>query len=240
VVAGRERERLGLGDEEVGDLAHLLDHEGLKVYRPTFPPASPLEGLFLFDVEVGPVFVTRADRPQHAGDFVLARLYAHYLMDSDPYEIRLALGGEEPRNEGDFRAQAFAASFLVSRGGIERYLTALKRPPGDSIAPGEIEQLAAFFEVDRRTILLRLLLMGHLQPEDVPSLLRSLPPEPGPVDGEEARAPLSDRFVRLALEAEAKKLLTPRKLAMYLETDLASARRLADGFAPAGNEPAPS
>ena len=102
-LARRERARLHLGDGESGDLMTLLDREGLKVYRPLFPEDTPLEGIFLFDAEVGPSLIVNGRLAPLEADFVFSRLYAHYLIDNDPYSIHLsgagrrALGGRPAR-----------------------------------------------------------------------------------------------------------------------------------------------
>ena len=229
-LAYRERERFGLGEGETGDVMALLDREGVKVYRPRFPRRSQVDGVFLFDGEVGPVLTVDGRLPVREGDFVFARLYGHYLVDNDPYEIRFAIRGPEPeRTVSDLRAQAFAAAFLISRAGMESYLQALGHRDGELVTADMLRQLAIFFEVGFRPLLTRLLSTGVIGPQDLRPLLAELeaseePPEPAPPGA------AGERFIRLALEAHAKGLLDDDTLALFLETDLEAARVLAARF----------
>jgi Zn-dependent peptidase ImmA (M78 family) len=236
-TARKERDRLGLGDEEVGDVVMLLDREGLKVYRPPVPGPSPLEGIFLFDSEVGPAFVLSSGLDPSSSQFVLARLYGHYLMDNDPYEIQLAVRGETP--DTALRARAFAAAFLVSREGLERYLKAVDHVPGQPLSMEEVDQLGVFFDVGPHPLILRLLLLGYLRSEEVGSLLSSLPSRSVSPQGGGGSGPVSERFVRLALQAHAGAVLSEEELARYLETSIETARGLAARFDPSSGSQLP-
>ncbi len=231
-LARRERARLGLEGRETGDVMDLLDHEGLKVYRPVFPEGSPLEGIFLFDQEVGPALVVNGGLPPLDVDYVLARLYAHYLVDNDPYRIRLAVrGAGEAASPENLRAQAFAAAFLVSPEAMGTYLKALGWRPGTAIDREAAMQLAVYFEVGYRTLMARLLTLRLVQPAEVAPLLESLAgSEVSPASGRRVTA-TGERYVRLALEAHARKMIDDKTLAETLESDAASARELAARFA---------
>jgi hypothetical protein len=132
-LAHRERERLEIAQGTTDTLLARLDREGLKVYRAPFPPESPLSGFFLFDRDVGPVLVVDENLKTHDADLVLARLYGHYLMDNDPYEIRLAM--QEPTFSGAAaeRAREFAGAFLIDKEDLDRYLGGLAWRPGDPL-----------------------------------------------------------------------------------------------------------
>ncbi len=231
LLAERERARLDLGEGEVGDMMTLLDRETLKVYRPPFP-AGALDGFFLFDGDVGPALVVDGNLPPAESDYVFARLYAHYLMDNDPYRIQLAFSGRPAGADPvELRAQAFAGAFLVSRLGIARYLDALGWKRGDPVTAEVVRHLAVYFEVSPRTLLARLLSLRLTSPAEVPALVRALE-ESGEGESEPSPppSPVPERFVRLALEAHARKEIGDRELARDLETDLAGARRLAARF----------
>ncbi len=230
-LAGRERERLGLGQAEAGDVMALLDREGIKVYRPEFPPGSPLAGLFLFDRERGPLLVADGGLAPEDGDHVFARLYAHYLMDHDPYRIRLV-----PREPGaateasDVRAEAFAGAFLVSLEGMAAFLKAAGWKQGEPVPAETLAQLRVYFEVGARTLLSRLVALRLVKPADLPRLLRELEPAGGGSTMERKAEAIPERFRRLALEAHAVGLFDDRTLAEYLETDQTAALRLAARF----------
>lgn len=230
-LAELERPRLRLGHEEAGDVRALLDRQGFKVYEPPSPSHSPLEGLFLFDRDVGPVFVVDGRLADAERDFVLARLYGHFLADHDPYEIRFALRGDVAADSPNtLRAQAFAAAFLVDREGLLEYLKHSGHDPAAPIGADLAFQLAVFFEVGARSLLSRLLTLGLLPHDGVGELFERLRSEFAETVPEREGGAVPERFVRLALEAHARGMLTAGKLAVYLETEPAAARALASRF----------
>jgi hypothetical protein len=224
-TAARERERLGLTAPEAGDVMALLDHDGLKVYRAPFPPDSPLWGFFLFDPDSGPAFVTARALDPLENDAVFARLHGHYVLDVDPYRIRLVVEGAAPEPE-ELRARAFAAAFLVPGSDLAAYLRAAGVPEDAAIPPALLGSLAQYFEVSRSTLVTRLLALGRLDPGRVPAALA----EGAPEVSDRGEAVLGERFVRLALEAHARRLLDLATLAQFLESTPAVARRLAARF----------
>ena len=230
VVAERERQRLGIGDREAGDVMRLLDRESLKVYRPRFPERSPVEGIFLFDRDVGPLLVVNGNLGALDADFLLARLYGHYLLDNDPYRIRIAVERGTNGSTVPLRANAFASAFLVGREGLARYLEAAGWREGDALSAELVEQLALYFEVGYRTLLTRLLAKGTIPAGRVPELLHALRNARDPELSQRGTSAVPERFTRLALEAHARGDLTLKSLALYLETDAGGARALAARF----------
>ena len=223
-LAHRERRRLDLAGVGERDVMTVLDHEELKVYRPDFPPGTDIQGFFVFDEAVGPAFVVNGKLPHITANAVYAQLYGHYLMDHDPYEIRLVR--TESGSARSVRARHFAVAFLIAPEELGSYLKAIKWKPGDPITRESLEQLSVYFEVDRATVLARLLSLALLSAEDIANLDLS-PAE----SGAESHIAVPDRFVRLALEAHARRQLTDLELAGHLETDVPNALRLASQFA---------
>jgi hypothetical protein len=163
-------------------------------------------------------------------DHVLARLYGHFLFDHDPYSIRLVPPGPEAgaaEQEASERAGRFATFFLVSPEGLARYLAARGWNPEARLPVSTLGELALFFEMAPAALLERLVELGipglpageDLADEAFPGD----PPAPG-------SGPLSERFLRLALEAHDRGILDESALAEHLETDRGSARRLAARF----------
>jgi len=223
-LAHRERQRLDLAGVGERDVMTVLDHEELKVYRPAFPSGADVQGFFVFDEAVGPAFVVDSKLPPSTANGVFAQLYGHYLMDLDPYEIRLVR--TESGSARSVRARHFAVAFLISPEELGTYLKAIRWTPGDSMTGELLEQLSVYFEVDRATVLARLLSLGLLTAQDVANLELSLAE-----NGGEPKIAVPDRFVRLALEAHARRQLTDEELARHLETDVPNALRLASQFA---------
>lgn len=220
-LAREERRRLGREHPDAEDIMHLLDREGLKVYRPVFPPGGNLLGFFLFDGDVGPSLVADARLGTGRANVVFARLFGHYLLDNDPYRIRLVL--EEASAEAEGSADRFAAAFLIDVDELGRYLAALRWNRERDLTGEEVSQLAAFFEVPESAVFQRLAALGI--PASVPD--RTPEAEVSEAPGEPV---ISERFVRMALEAHARGSLDPKELALYLETDDKTARALAGRF----------
>jgi len=223
-LAQRERERLGLSGIGERDVMTALDHEELKVYLPAFPPGADLLGFFVFDETVGPAFVVDGRLPPMTANAVFAQLYGHYLMDHDPYEIRFVR--TETRPARSIRARHFAVAFLISPEELGSYLRAAGWKPGGPVTPEFLAQLSVYFEVDVATVAARLLSLGLLTADEVAHLELPVLEAEG-----EAHMAVPDRFVRLALEAHARRLLTDEDLARHLETDVRSALGLASQFA---------
>jgi len=229
LVAARERDRLELGEGPVGGMRILLEREGLKVYLPPFPAGSGLRGFCLFDEEAGPVFVADGDLDPDQLDFVLAQLYGHFLLDHDPYSIRLVREDPDTADPAASRARLFGTLFLVSPEGLARYLVALGWKQGETLPAATVRELALFFEMAPERFLERLDELGF---PSLPALERegeSPDPPRVPAQSIEAGA-VSERFLRLALEAHARGLLDEAELARHLETDRRGARRLAARF----------
>ena len=223
-LAQRERERLDLSGVGERDVMTALDHEELKVYRPAFPPGADLQGVFVFDEAVGPAFVVDGRLPLITSNAVFAQLYGHYLMDHDPYEIRFVR--TESGSARSIRARHFAVALLIPPEELGSYLKAAGWKPGDPVTREFLEHLSVYFEADVATVAARLLSLGLLSADEVAHL--DLPVLEA--DGD-AHMAVPDRFVRLALEAHARRLLTDEDLARHLETDVRSALRLASQFA---------
>jgi len=235
-LADRERRRLELDRHETG-LMEVLDREGLKVYRVHFPAGAGLEGLFLFDPDIGPVLVVDAGLPRRDADLVFARLYGIFLLDTDPYRIRLARPAGADTDRQAERGFEFAAALLVGRRPLLAYLTALGWSEGQPVTSGAVEQMAVYFDVRPRTILARILTLGlpvaglaeSLQAEGPAGAAGSGGP-PAPAQPAAPETVLPERFVRLALEAHARGALSLARLARALETDEVGAQRLAARF----------
>ncbi len=232
-LARRERERLGLSGNEAGFLMVRLDREGLKVARANFLAGTPVLGFFLFDQDAGPILVVDETLGPEEQDFAIARLYGNYLMDNDPYEIRVASREVQSTEDRAARAVRFAAAFLVDRKELDRYLTAISWTPGEPLTSEVQGQLQAYFGVSRQTLVARLFSLGYLDTYEVFGQTEDAGTGPRADADADAELPglrFPERFIRLALEAYARESLTLEELAEYLDTDASSAERLADRF----------
>jgi len=229
-LAQLERERLGLGDAEAANLAERLDREGFKLYFPPLPPEGDLAGIFLFDAEAGPCFTVDGAAGQAETDHTLAILLHAFLTENDPYRIKLVGRRGRPEGEVELRARAFAAALLVSAEGVAGYLDAAGASGSARIDPALVHQLAVFCETGYPPLIARLLSLGRLTAAQVPELIEVLaeryPLDSRPRDG----GPVSERYLRLALESHARGDMDLDDLARALETDRGRAARLAGRF----------
>jgi Zn-dependent peptidase ImmA (M78 family) len=129
------RELLSL-ELPVTALGHALEAHGARIFR------MPLErgtlGAFFFAGETAPAFLVNARLAPRATPIALAHLYAHFLVDVDPYEPTVCgaarEGGRTSWSEGF--ADAFAGALLAPRSAMEPFLDASDEtePPVDAIA----------------------------------------------------------------------------------------------------------
>lgn len=185
-TALEERRRLGLGDTPIDDLAELLEDEGVRTAWIDLP--DDVSGLSILDPSVGLFIVVNSVHHWYRRRFSYAHEYAHVLFD------RERLGTVSVASERDdlreVRANAFAAAFLLPRGGVVRFIENLgKGRPSRSRAqvfdeadvlrveersgPGtqvlqlyDVVQLAHHFGVSRMSALYRLLNLNLLSRTD--------------------------------------------------------------------------
>lgn len=120
-VASDERQRLGAGLSPTGDLAELLEAQGLRTAAVSLP--DNISGLTLSDPKIGVFVVINADHAPLRKRFSLAHEYAHVLIDRDRSG---ALSRAENRADLlEVRANAFAAEFLMPAEGVNQFVHAL-------------------------------------------------------------------------------------------------------------------
>ncbi|HVK55165.1 MAG TPA: ImmA/IrrE family metallo-endopeptidase [Burkholderiales bacterium] len=137
-VANEERQRLGLGVSPIGDLAELLESQGVRTGLVSLP--DNISGLTLSDNKIGMFVVINCDHAVLRRRFSLAHEYAHVLIDRDRFG---ALSRVE--NRGDLlevRANAFAAEFLAPTEGILQFVQAIGKGGASR------SQVALFDEAD--------------------------------------------------------------------------------------------
>ena len=113
-VADSERQRLGLGKAPLGDLARLLDSQGVRTAFVDLP--DDISGLTLAsDPLFAFVAVNRSHHPNRHR-FSFAHEYCHVVLDRDT-RGRVSRGSE--RNDlREVRANAFAAAWLMPEEGV--------------------------------------------------------------------------------------------------------------------------
>jgi Zn-dependent peptidase ImmA (M78 family)/transcriptional regulator with XRE-family HTH domain len=120
-VAAEERQRLGVGVAPIGDIAELLESQGIRTGAVSLP--NNISGLTLSDRQIGVFVVINLDHAPLRKRFSYAHEYAHVLIDRNRQG---ALSRAENRADLlEVRANAFAAEFLMPADGVMQYVHAL-------------------------------------------------------------------------------------------------------------------
>jgi len=122
-VAQGERRRLGLGDTAVGNISGLISGQGIWVAACNLP--DDMSGLFTHDLRAGLAVIVNAGHAAVRRRFSYAHEYGHALFDrAESWRLTRRANADEMIEK---RANAFAASFLMPKGGIEDQLRQLDK-----------------------------------------------------------------------------------------------------------------
>jgi transcriptional regulator with XRE-family HTH domain len=125
-AAAEERKRLDLGDLPLGDVADLLESQGVRTAR--LPLPDDVSGLTLMDPRLSYFVVANEGHAVLRRRFSWVHEYAHVLLDRDR---RGTVSRESEREDlAEVRANAFAASFLLPPGGARDLLAELGKGRG--------------------------------------------------------------------------------------------------------------
>lgn len=229
-VALRERARLNLGDQPIGDLRRLLETAvGLRIFLGSAP--SNVAGLYAHVASLGYCVLLNAKHPRERQRWTLAHEYWHFLADRHKPGIDYTSGYERlPQSEKC--ADAFARSFLMPETALRRQFFDVMSNRGD-FQVADLVRLSVCFGVSVQATTLRLEGLGliskgtwdHLQengfkPESAKRRLQidvSVPPAES----------YPERYKYLAVEAYSEGKLSEGELAKFLRTDRVSAREIA-------------
>lgn len=120
-IAVEERQRLGLGTDPIGDVAAVLERQGVLVLEVELPEA--ISGFtFRFDGHLA--CAVNAHHHWSRQRFSLAHEMCHALCDVDAVP-GIVSRSEETGNLREVRANAFAADFLMPEEGVRAFLEGL-------------------------------------------------------------------------------------------------------------------
>ena len=122
-IAHDERQRIGLGHAPIADLSALLTTQGIWASGLKLP--AQMSGLFLQHSSIGLGILVNAAHSRARKRFSYAHEFAHALMDREA-EITVS-SAENASQLIEKRANAFAAAFLMPRGGIAEALRNLDK-----------------------------------------------------------------------------------------------------------------
>jgi len=223
-VAISERNRLGLGDGPVSNLADLLESDvGLRVI-PVEMGGTEVTTMYLMTARYGACIAVNEAR---SGDIDVAHAYAHFLTNRQRPEICQSRTPGRMSHEERF-ADAFASAFLMPASGVQRRFEAVRRAKrGKTITPADVLMLASLYRVPlpamaRRIEDLRLLPAGTSRRMEQPGISGERPVSHG--------SRFTTRYTTLAVQAFEEGLLTEGQLAERLGTDIIGARAIVEGL----------
>jgi Zn-dependent peptidase ImmA (M78 family) len=222
-LARRERERLVTGDGPVVGVRDMLDNMGIKVIAMPMPEGSDVDGGFLFRSDVGPCIMLNSSLSARERVMEMAHQYCHFLADFDPYLPRVCLGGTPPGVDlCEDRARSFALEFFVPE---ESLVSLLSGGDFRDVGGPELDALAIYFGVPPRAIAEQLgrLGLGSSERREGPDVRER-------VSSDEGSVRLPERFVRLAVEARSKGLISDVRMGRLLRTSAEVAQELAAYF----------
>ena len=122
-VAGEERRRLGLGVVPLPDMVELLEEQGIRTAQEELPKG--VSGLTLAEPAVGRLIVVNSRDAVWKQRFSFVHEYAHVLLDRPKLGILSRAKDRETLPE--VRANAFAASLLMPKRGVEQFIRHLAK-----------------------------------------------------------------------------------------------------------------
>jgi Zn-dependent peptidase ImmA (M78 family)/DNA-binding XRE family transcriptional regulator len=227
-IAATERNRLGLGDGPISDLATLLEADrGLRIFSYTMP--SQIAGIFAYTDTLGGCIGINAGHPRDRRNWSIAHEFGHYLTAR--FEVEMTYLHEKRAHTARERfADEFAKCFLMPAAGLTRRFADIYRANGQKISLADILHLANLYQVSVQALVLRLEDLKRL-----PSGTWDTKKEEGfrpraaqKTLGLPCPAPSEDqfpaRYLYLVLLAYEQSLVTEGQAANYLRTDRVSAR----------------
>lgn len=195
-VAAQERQRLGIGDTSISDIAELINNHGVWATGVELP--DEMSGLFVNHSSIGMVVLVNINHANTRIRFSYAHEYGHALMDKDRAGTISSKSNSKDLTEQ--RANAFAAALLMPSQGIEKALVKLQKGQPSRVdqavfdvateqsidvqvrtAPGSQKlgyqdaiMIARWFDVSYEAVLYRLKSLSHINQSECGELLSQL------------------------------------------------------------------
>ena len=122
-AAEQERRRLGLGNVPIADVSELIASQGIWASGVTLPDG--MSGLFLRHPSIGLAILVNSSHAKGRKRFSYAHEYAHALLDRHG-DVTIS-STDNSSETVEKRANAFAAAFLMPRGGMRASLRNLDK-----------------------------------------------------------------------------------------------------------------
>lgn len=197
-VAGQERQRLGLGDAPIADIAEMINQQG--VWATSIDLPDEMSGLYINHPQTGMVILvnTSHKRAPTRIRFSYAHEYGHALMDRE-YKCNVSsCANSNSLNEK--RANAFAAALLMPEQGVNRALQQIQKgqpsrfeqvildaatlgridaqvrtaPGSQQMAYQDLMMIARWFNVSYEAAVYRLRSLNHISQGECDKLLSQI------------------------------------------------------------------
>jgi len=122
-MASMERQRLGLGNGPIPDVAELITCQG--IWAAAFPFPAEISGLFICSPGYGMAILVNCDNAKGRRRFSYAHEYAHALADRDRSPSPSSTANAKDYVER--RADVFASEFLVPVAGVHECLERFRK-----------------------------------------------------------------------------------------------------------------
>ena len=160
VVADQERNRLGLGDQQVIHLRNTLEWDvGLRIFYTRDLPSS-IAGMYAYSAELGGCILINRKHPPERRRVSMLHEYGHFLLSTDRYKPGidyLAIPGRKPANERF--AEAFALSFLMPATSVRQKFQDIVATTGD-FQVADLCRMKHFYFVSLEAMTLRVEQLG--------------------------------------------------------------------------------
>jgi Zn-dependent peptidase ImmA (M78 family) len=229
VVAARERQRLGLGDQPVYNLRSVLEWDvGLRIFYDALP--SALAGMYAYVEELGGCISVNIKHLEVRRRASMLHEYGHLIVDRyKPGIDYLSHPGRKPANERF--TEAFAMSFLMPATSVRHRFHDIVASTGD-FQVAHLVRLSHFYFVSVEALTLRLEGLG-LIPRGSADLLRESRFQTGRAaeileltPHREADQPYPERYLFLAVGAFQQGEISEGQLARFLRCDRVTAREM--------------
>jgi Zn-dependent peptidase ImmA (M78 family)/DNA-binding XRE family transcriptional regulator len=230
-TATRERSRLGLGNQPIGDLRELLECEiGLRIMYGNLP--SRIAGLYAYAGDVGCCILINRKHPEERRRASLAHEYGHVIVDRyKPGVDYLRFRGAKPISERF--VEAFGMSFLMPATSVRRHFHDIISLNGD-FQVADLCRLSHLYYTSVEAMAYRLEELELIPTGTVAHLRESRfgvkkakdaleLPEQKKMDTK-----FPDRYVYLAVKAYEQARISEGQLARFLDVDPVGAREIAE------------
>ncbi|MBL7210126.1 MAG: ImmA/IrrE family metallo-endopeptidase [Dehalococcoidia bacterium] len=204
------REQLDVGSKPLPNLRQRLETEGLRIFELPVPEDA-FSGFSFWHSKYGPSVLLNASDLVGRKNFTLAHELAHLLYEHTPTLCYIPIKLSEVRGHTEFRANQFAAEFLLPEAGVLEDLR--RRDLPQSPSQKELGQIAGKWGVSIQALGYRLENLGRIQSGYTDTLFELQPRFFRRSRTPKWRKRLGERFVETTFEAYERGVISAGKVA---------------------------